>query len=119
MTTPTIPWWGWLTIWGSLTLVLIAMLALFAWWLFRKFLTLMNDLGDLAESAELLTPDDAEHTHPARAMLTPFREVYAARELERVRAAERKRIRHDKRMARARRITGLDAATVHWPDDWY
>jgi len=119
VTAPTIAWWGWLTIWGALTLVLIAMLALFAWWLFRKFLTLMDDLGDLAESAELLAPDDAERAHPALAVLTPFREVYAARELQRARASERKLIRHDRRIARARRITRLDATTVRWPEEWY
>jgi hypothetical protein len=98
---------------------MLAMLAVFAWWLFRKFLTLMDDLGDLAESAELLAPDEVEAARPVLAVLSPFRDAYAARELQRLRAAERKRIRHDKRIARARRITSLDATTVRWPAEWY
>lgn len=119
MSSPTIAWWGWLIIWGSLTLALVAMLALFAWWLFRKFLTLMDDLGDLAESAELIAPDDIEPVRPTLAVLAPFREVYTDRERQRARAVERRGIRHDKRIARARRITSLDATSVRWPEDWY
>lgn len=119
MTASAIPWWGWLSIWGALTLVLLGMLGLFAWWLFRKFLALMNDLGDLADSAALLAPDDVESVRPVLAVLTPFRDVYLARERQRLLASERKRIRHDKRIARARRITRLDATTVRWPEDWH
>ncbi len=119
MTDATIAWWGWLAIWGSLSLGLLAMLALFAWWLFRKFLTLADDLGDLAETMELLTPDDAPPARPALAVLAPYRDVYAARQVQRFRASERSRVRHEQRIARARRITGVDATSTRWPDGWY
>jgi hypothetical protein len=119
MSSPTIAWWGWLAIWGGLSLVLVAMLALFAWWLFRKFLTLMDDLGDLAETAELLKPDDVTPVRPELAVLAAYRDVYAERENQRSRASERSRIRHDKRIARAQRITRVDASMVRWPGDWY
>jgi hypothetical protein len=119
MSSPTIAWWGWLAIWGGLGLVLLAMLALGAWWLFRKFVTLMDDLGDLAETAELLTPDDVTPVHPELAVLVAYRDVYAERQNQRSRASERASIRHDKRIARAKRITDVDAKTVRWPGEWY
>jgi len=119
MTSPAIEWWGWLAIWGALSLCLIAMLALFAWWLFRKFLALMDDLGDLAETAELLTPDDDAPARPELAVLAAYRDVYAKREVQRSRASERARVRHDKRVARGKRITGVDATSVRWPEEWY
>ena len=60
--TVLIPWWGWIAIWGGLALALVGMLALFAWWLFRKGMVVLDDLDDLADITAKL--DDADDTPP-------------------------------------------------------
>ena len=41
-------WWAWLLIWTGLVLALLAVLALGAWWLFRKSMAVLDDVADLA-----------------------------------------------------------------------
>lgn len=114
-----IPWWVWLVIWVGLALALIAMIALFAWWLFRKFLRLLDDVGDLAGRAEILAVDDGVIGKPAIAVLADVRDIRAREDARRAHRAQRRRDRHERRMARARLITGTDATSVQWPAEWY
>jgi hypothetical protein len=115
-----IPWWGWIAIWGGLVLALVAMLVLFAWWLFRKAMVVLDDLADLGDVTSAL--DDVDDTPPRRArpaVLDDLATVRAAREARVARRDVRRSDRRDRRMARARRITSVDASTTRWPEDWY
>lgn len=114
-----IPWWGWLLIWSGLVLALLVMLALFAWWLFRKSLVLLDDLAALADTTAALDGDDAELVPPRLAILTPALEIRAREEARKFHRRERRRRRVEARLARARRITRVDATAVRWPADWY
>ena len=59
MTAP-IEWWVWVLVWTALALGLLVMLALFAWWLFRKFMVLLDDASALADRATILEFDDVD-----------------------------------------------------------
>lgn len=112
------PWWAWLLLWSGLVLGLLVMLGLFAWWLFRKFLGLMDDVADLAERSALLEVDDPVLVKPEIAVLAELSDIRARGRARRARKADLRRQRHERRMARARRITGADASQREWPADW-
>jgi hypothetical protein len=112
------PWWAWLLIWTGLVLALVVMLGLFAWWLFRKFLTLTDDLADLAERSALLEVDDPVLVKPEIAVLAQVRDIREREAARRAHRADQRRQRDERRMARARRITGPGAAQREWPADW-
>ena len=112
-------WWVWLVIWVALGLALLAVLGLSAWWLFRKFVVLTSDLADLAETLVVLEPDDVGIARPQLAVLADIRDIRAREEARRFHRTTRRRERHDRRIARARRITSVDASTQQWPSDWY
>lgn len=112
------PWWSWLIIWTALVLALLAMLGLSAWWLFRKFLVLTENLGDLAGTLEVLDVEAAEPVRAQLAILADLRDIRAREDARRFRRATRRRERHERRMARARRITRLDASQQQWPAAW-
>ena len=114
-----IAWWGWLLIWSGLVLALLATLALSLWWLFRKAMRLLDDVGELADTAGILDIDEAELPRPAIAVLADLRDIRAREEARKAHRAQRRSERHRRRMARARRITSVDAAKVQWPADWY
>ena len=48
------PWWSWLVIWTCLVLALIAVLVVGTRRLFRKPVSVFDELGTLAARAELL-----------------------------------------------------------------
>lgn len=114
-----IPWWGWLTIWSVLVLGLLVMLGVFAWVLFRKGLGVLDAVSQLAESAAVLDVEEQALTAPQRAILADLRDIRARENARRFRRAERRRLRWERRLARARRITTLDASRHPWPADWY
>ncbi len=114
-----IEWWGWLLIWTGLVLTLLVVLGLMAWWLFRKSLVLLDDLATLAETTAALEADEAELVPPRLAVLTPAIEIRAREEARQFHRRERRRRRIEARLARARRITRVDATQVEWPADWY
>ena len=112
-------WWAWLLIWTGLVLALLAVLALGAWWLFRKAMTVLDDLADLAETSEILGVDEAELPAPTIAVLADLRDIHAREEARKAHRSRRRNDRHRRRLARARAITAVDASTVRWPADWY
>lgn len=112
------PWWSWLVIWVMLGLGLVALLGFSARWLLRKLMVLTGDLGDLGETLELLEPNDAELVRPQLAVLADARDIRARDEARRFQRARRRRQRHEQRIARARRITAVDATQQQWPADW-
>lgn len=114
-----IEWWGWILIWTGLVLALLVMLGLFAWWLFRKFLVLMDDVATLADTSSILDADDAELLKPQLAVLASVQEVRDRENARRGHRWERRRLRWDARLARAKRITAADATATEWPADWY
>ncbi|MCU1439466.1 MAG: hypothetical protein JWP85_463 [Rhodoglobus sp.] len=116
--TVAIAWWGWLLIWTGLGLALVAMLALFAWWLFRKSLRLLDDLSALAETTAILEVDDPVLPRQQLAVLAELRDIRSREDARRARRSNRRRQRHDRRMTRARRITSAEAARGPWPQEW-
>ena len=113
-----IAWWGWVLLWAGLILVLIGMLVGCAWWLFRKSLVLLDDLGQLAERAGGLEIDEPTLVRPIPAVLTPLSAVQR-REDERLRhRAERRAERRQARLDRARRITQADPMSLDVPEEW-
>ncbi|CAN5380210.1 hypothetical protein BH10ACT7_BH10ACT7_03170 [soil metagenome] len=114
-----IAWWGWIAIWAGLALALLIMLGLLAWWLFRKFLVLVDDVADLAGSAAVLDAGEHEHVRPAIAVLAEVvAEVRRREDTRRAHRANRRRERHERRMTRARHITSAAASQREWPADW-
>jgi hypothetical protein len=103
-----VAWWGWLIIWTGLVLGLIGMLTLSAWLLFRKLMRLFEDLGELAAKTELLDVELVPHRSSPRAVLVGRAQVRAREDARRRRRARLSRERHERRLARARRITRVD-----------
>lgn len=114
-----IDWWGWVLIWGALVVALLVMLVLSAWWLFRKFLRLLDDVADLADRSALLDVADPERVRPQLAVLAEVSAVRQRWDAARFAVRERRRIRRQSRLDRARRITAVDATRTSWPADWY
>ncbi|WP_108251798.1 hypothetical protein [Planctomonas deserti] len=107
------PWWSWILIWGGLVLALLAMLALMAWWLFRKAVAVMDELGRLAEKTEALSRmsatlagDDTADFVPA--VLRERREVVAAHSARARERQERRLMRRENRILRGRMLTRAD-----------
>jgi hypothetical protein len=113
-----IAWWGWALIWTGLVLGMLVMLALFSWWLFRKALVALNSLSDLVTISSLLEIDDAQLAPTQRAVLLGVREVLEREDARKRHRLERTAVRHERRMARARRITAVDVSTAQWPSAW-
>ncbi|MDP3209268.1 MAG: hypothetical protein Q8M65_08970 [Rhodoglobus sp.] len=101
-------WWAWVLIWLALVLGLFAMLGLCAWLLFRKFITLMDDLSDLADRSALLEPPDSDLVAPPIAVLADPRDMREREAARRGHRAERRWRRHESRIARGKAITSLD-----------
>ena len=112
-------WWAWLLIWTGLVLALLAVLALGAWWLFRKSMTVLDDVADLAETTEILGVDEADLPAQTRAVLADLRDIRAREEARKAHRSRRRGDRRRRRLDRARRITTVDASQQQWPADWY
>lgn len=106
------PWWSWILIWAGLVLVLLGVLAWCALRLYRKAMALAGEadelqtlLDELAARAEAL----AAHEPPAENAVTRGAAA-VERDRARIRAEidERKRERHEARLARARRLISAD-----------
>lgn len=114
-----IEWWGWLLLWAGLVLALLVVLALLAWWLFRKFLRLLDDVADLADRSAVLDAAEAELVRPQLAVLAEVSAIRAREDARRHRRHERRRLRRQARLERAREITRADASRTRWPERWY
>jgi len=108
------PWWSWVVIWGGLVLALLAMLVLFAIWLFRKAMTTAAALEDLAAKTELLS-DRADELRPEPMPSSVFDGTTgpAQRVAERrERRAEARQRRRDSRIRQARLLAKADPARL-------
>lgn len=114
-----IAWWGWLLIWTGLVLALLVMIAVFAWWLFRKFLVLTDDVAHLADKSAILDVDDQLLEPPQIAVLANIRDIRDRENARKAHRIERRRLRSQTRLLRAKRITKADATATRWPSDWY
>jgi hypothetical protein len=111
-------WWGWLLIWTGLVLALVAMLALSAWWLFRKSLRLLDDVSTLADTTAILDIGEPVLPRQQVAVLAELREIRRREDARREHRASRRHKRRERRMARARRISTPEAARGPWPEAW-
>ena len=113
-----IAWWGWLLIWTGLVLAMLVMLGLFAWWLFRKSLRLLDDVSDLVGASTMLELHEPVLARHQIAVLADIRDIREREYARRAHRAARRRQLQERRIGRARRITGVDAALGPWPQDW-
>lgn len=111
-----IAWWGWLLIWAGLVIALLAMVALFAWRLFRRFLALLDDFFGLTEKVSILdgATTDAD-ARPVNAILRDADEVRATTGARMERRADRKHSRRQARIQRAKIITTAQIDIKEWP----
>jgi hypothetical protein len=111
-----VPSWAWFVIWLLLSLLLAAMLALFAVTLFRKSLTIAAELGRLARLLEIL--DRAElivaEQRADLAILARYAEVRSRNNRVRAESSLRSQSRHRDRVQRGRELLHIDATTEDW-----
>lgn len=113
-----IAWWGWLLIWVGLVLILIVMLGVIAWVLFRKAMVLMKDLSDVVDKTSMLDVESGKLSKPQIAILTDMAEIRDRHEAQKRHRADLKLARHERRIARAKSITTRDASGMQWPKEW-
>jgi biopolymer transport protein ExbB/TolQ len=113
------PWWGWVVIWGGLSLVLVIFLSIIAFVLIRKGLGVVTALGDLASSTELLerAADASQEQGVELAILAERNAVLRQRDRVRAASAARSAGRHDARIARAKALTAEDVTSREWFTD--
>ena len=110
------PWWSWLVIWTCLVVALIAVMVVATWRLFRKAVSIFDELGSLVAQAELLDAAVTEFDEKQAeiAILQKLSDVQAKRRHVREAAAARRDIRHNSRLARGRALTRFDANSRRW-----
>jgi flagellar biosynthesis/type III secretory pathway M-ring protein FliF/YscJ len=113
-----IAWWGWLLIWVGLVLALVLVLAFLAFTLFRKAIALMHELSAVVDKTTALDVEFLELSKPQIAVLAEMSEIRAQHEAQQRRRADVKLARHERRIARAKRIITRDASTAQWPEGW-
>ena len=113
-----IEWWGWLAIWTGLVIALIAMIALFAWRLVRRFFGVLEDFFALTDKLSILDGvEGPDGERPLNAVLEEsavVRERFAQRMRHR---ADRKAARRQARIQRAKMITTADINLKEWPHE--
>lgn len=105
-----IPGWAWPVIWIGLVVALLVMLGSFAWLLFRKAMTVMDALGELADRGSVFDWEESEHVRPAIAVLAAARDIRDREEARKRHRLDRRETRLNLRLERARSITALDNA---------
>lgn len=104
------PWWSWILIWAGLVLLLLGVIAAFAWMLFRKFLVMLAALGALAACTEVLaratSADRPQRAQPA--LLQDPHSVSERRELERDKRQARIDARRELRVMRGKLLLRAD-----------
>lgn len=113
-----IQWWGWLLIWAGLVLALLLVLGFLAYRLFRKAIDLMHEVSAVVDKTAALDVEVPELSQPQIAILTQMSEIRAQRDTRQRRRSELKIERHERRLARAKRITKRDANSAQWPAGW-
>jgi hypothetical protein len=110
------PWWSWLVIWTCLVLALVAVLVVSAWRLFRKAVSVFDELGTLAGKSELLDAavTEFDEQQAELAILQKFSDVQARRRHVREASALRRDARHTARLDRGRALTRFDANSRRW-----
>lgn len=113
-----IEWWGWLLIWTGLVIALIAMVALFAWRLVRHFFRVLEDFFGLTDKLSILdgveSPDGERPLNAVLEESAVVRERFAQRMRRR---ADRKAVRRQARIQRAKMITTADIKLKEWPHE--
>ncbi|EPR75596.1 hypothetical protein ADILRU_2139 [Leifsonia rubra CMS 76R] len=120
-----IQWWGWLLIWVGLVLALLVVLIFLAFRLFRQAIAIIHELSALADKTTALDTDgpalDTDAAAPSalhRAVFVEMSQIRAQYDTQQRRRAELKNERHERRIARAKRIITHDAHTAQWPESW-
>ena len=104
-------WWSWILIWLALAILLVGTLAFFGWRLFRKGVSVIEELSVLTDKVDLLQRNVEELTLdvPPNAILDGYPAVADRRDRERHRRATMRQLRRDTRIERGRLITAPQA----------
>ena len=110
------PCWSWLIIWTGLGLTLVAVLVVSAWRLFRKAVSVFDELGTLAEKTELLgaAVTEFDDQQAELAILQKLSDVQARHRHVRNASGLRRDARRTTRVARGRALTRFDANSRRW-----
>lgn len=110
------PWWSVVVIWACLVLALVAVLVISAVRLFRKAVAVFDELGALAQRAEIgdAAADEGEEQHAQLAILQSLSAVHAHHREVREAALARRVARHAGRLARGRALTRVDPNSRRW-----
>lgn len=114
-----IAWWGWVILWSVLLSALVIMLALFAYWLFRKLVVLTDAVAAIADRSSFLNIADVELVRPHLAVLATAEQVRDRESARTAHRAARRTGSSSERLERARRITAAEASQMKLPADWY
>ena len=113
-----IAWWGWVLIWAGLVLALLAVVALFAWRLFRRFLAVLDDFFVLTEKTAILDGvDQSGEPRPLNAVLDDPEAVRSRTRARMQRRADRRYSRRQARIQRAKMITTARIDLKEWPHE--
>jgi hypothetical protein len=108
-----IAWWGWVVIWLALALLLLGVLAYCAWRLFQRFMVMQRDLFELADKVAILdSVSAADDARPLNAVLEESRVVSDAYHARMLHRSQRKSLRRQARLERAKLISSVDATSV-------
>jgi hypothetical protein len=106
-----IPWWGWLVIWSSLVLVLLAVFAISAVSLFRKGIGVLTDFTELASTTIVF--DGVQRETPQPRQFAVLMKQSVARDAADARALRRATIKTARRDARILRGKALVSAVYN------
>jgi hypothetical protein len=98
------PWWSWIVIWGGMVLLAVALLAWIAYRLFRKLMTAVGALGDLADQVSTLG-DTVEVIDPQRfrpAIFTNRDALAQGVEADRANRLQARQLRRDRLITRGK-----------------
>ena len=113
-----IDWWGWLLIWTGLVIALLAMVALFAWRLVRRFFRVLENFFGLTDKLSILDGVEApDGERPLNAVLEDSAVVRERFGRRMQRRADRKAVRRQARIQRAKMITTADIKFKEWPHE--
>lgn len=110
-------WWSWVIIWTVLVLAMLGMFAFFGYRLFRKAMVVLRELSELGEkvssiqqNVELLTPEPS-----ANAILLGYADVSRRRDAYKRRQEDLRELRREKRLERGKLLVTADYRKRTWP----
>ncbi|MDJ1370138.1 hypothetical protein [Gulosibacter molinativorax] len=106
------PWWSWVLIWGGLVVLLLAVLVVGGFWLWRKLAAVMPEIDRLGliqqELADLAEQSTVPYEPRKTAVLRPAYAVAAEREAFLEAREDRRDARRERKLERANALIHAD-----------